>query len=115
MKKGLKVYLADRWNVFDVSGLFLATVGLVLRGLSEESGRGWYALSAPLFFSRILFFAQILRFQGPMIEVGVYCSTQYTCPCVTTRDGTPRMDFGCSDPGWIMYSKAINPSTLTSV
>lgn len=71
MRKGLNSYLTDHWNNIDVLGLTLMGAGFATRAFYHDSpwGRGLYSLSAPLVFARVLFFAQILRFQGPMIQV----------------------------------------------
>ncbi|CAM9141307.1 unnamed protein product [Ectocarpus fasciculatus] len=68
---GVGVYFQDPWNAVDVMGLAALSAGLVVRGVDGASslGQGLYALSAPLFVARILFFAQILPSQGPMIQV----------------------------------------------
>lgn len=65
------MYMTDHWNILDLLGLGLVTGGIVVRCADGESlwGRSLYALSAPLVFSRLLFFAQMLRFYGPMIQV----------------------------------------------
>jgi len=65
------LYVTDHWNILDLLGLGLVTGGIVVRCVDSESlwGRSLYALSAPLVFSRLLFFAQMLRFHGPMIQV----------------------------------------------
>lgn len=70
MRRDVSLYTADHWNPIDFLGLSLVAGGLVVRIADQTSswGRALYALSAPLLFSRILFFAQILRFQGPMIQ-----------------------------------------------
>lgn len=64
-------YLRNRWNVLDVLGLVLSGSGFAVRSIDNEEpwGRALYALAAPFLFSRILFFGQILHFQGPMIQV----------------------------------------------
>eukprot|EP00904_Undaria_pinnatifida_P012811 jgi/Undpi1/8660/HiC_scaffold_25.g11125.m1 len=65
-------YVRDRWNVLDVISLCLMFMGLWFRALGEVNSiaaTSLYALSAPLAFTRILFFAQILPSQGPMIQV----------------------------------------------
>lgn len=65
-------YFLDRWNVLDVGCLCLMFFGLCVRAFDPADSilaRSMYALSAPLAFTRILFFAQILPSQGPMIQV----------------------------------------------
>lgn len=70
MKRDFSSYAADHWNPIDVLGLGLVAGGVVVRITDETNswGRALYALSAPLLFSRILFFGQMLQFQGPMIQ-----------------------------------------------
>ncbi|CAM9825189.1 unnamed protein product [Ectocarpus sp. 4 AP-2014] len=65
-------YMQDQWNLLDVTSLILLLGGVIQRiygQVDDESSRALYALSAPLAFARILFFAQILPSQGPMIQV----------------------------------------------
>ncbi|CAM9403921.1 unnamed protein product [Ectocarpus sp. 12 AP-2014] len=65
-------YMRDQWNLLDVTSLILLLGGAIQRmygQVDDESSRALYALSAPLAFARILFFAQILPSQGPMIQV----------------------------------------------
>ena len=65
-------YFLDRWNVLDVGCLCLMFVGLCVRAFDPANStlsRSLYALSGPFAFTRILFFAQILPSQGPMIQV----------------------------------------------
>ncbi|CAM9844008.1 unnamed protein product [Ectocarpus sp. 8 AP-2014] len=71
MWKDIDRYFKDQWNVLDVLGLLCLSIGLVVRGVDWTNpwGTAFYALSAPLFVSRVLFFAQVLPFQGPMIKV----------------------------------------------
>lgn len=73
MRRDFSWYIADQWNLVDLLGLGLLAGGLIVRYTNETSslGRTLYALSAPLVFSRVLFFAQMLRFQGPMIQASV--------------------------------------------
>lgn len=73
-RRGAGDYLIDPWNVCDLLGLVLAGSGFIARVIAGDSpwGQSFYALSAPLLFFRILFFAQVLPSQGPMIEVCVY-------------------------------------------
>ena len=73
MARGGGVYLQDRWNVLDVLSLVILGAGFFYR-LADSGGpwgRALYALSAPLVFSRLLFYAQFLPFQGSMVEVSV--------------------------------------------
>ncbi|CAM9810440.1 unnamed protein product [Scytosiphon promiscuus] len=71
LTKDVDAYLRNRWNLLDILGLALSLSGFFVRRIDDEEpwGRGLYALSAPFLFSRILFFGQILQFQGPMIQV----------------------------------------------
>ncbi|CAM9687792.1 unnamed protein product [Ectocarpus sp. 8 AP-2014] len=71
IRRGLTDYLADGWNCLDVLGLAVTLSGFVFRWADPSSpwGRSLYALGAPLLVSRILFFAQVLPFQGPMVQV----------------------------------------------
>eukprot|EP00903_Cladosiphon_okamuranus_P014752 g13669.t1 len=64
-------YVRDQWNVLDALGLLFLLIGLIIRWVDSASSwrPAFYALSAPLLVSRVLFFAQILPFQGPMIQV----------------------------------------------
>lgn len=72
MWKDIDKYFKDQWNVLDALALMCLLIGLVIRGIDWTSpwGPAFYALSAPLIVGRVLFFAQVLRFQGPMIKVG---------------------------------------------
>eukprot|EP00752_Nemacystus_decipiens_P005574 g5043.t1 len=71
MHRNIGMYLKDKWNVLDALGLLFVFIGLVIRWDDSSSpwGPAFYSLSAPLVVSRILFFAQILPYQGPMIQV----------------------------------------------
>lgn len=71
MKRGIRTYFKDQWNVLDALGILCLFVGMVIRwdDWTNPWGPAFYALSAPLVVSRVLFFAQILQFQGPMIQV----------------------------------------------
>lgn len=73
MNRDIRRYFKDKWNVLDALGLLFLFIGLVIRwkDWTRPWGLAFYALSAPLVISRVLFFAQILPFQGPMIEVRV--------------------------------------------
>ena len=71
LRRDFHIYLQDQWNYLDILGFIMILGGFILRLADSESpwGRGMYALSAPPIFSRMLFFAQMLKFQGPMIQV----------------------------------------------
>ncbi|CAM9247466.1 unnamed protein product [Scytosiphon promiscuus] len=71
LRRNVNFYIADHWNPIDLLGLGLAAGGFITRFADRTSslGRVLYALSAPLIFSRLLFYAQLFRFQGPMIQV----------------------------------------------
>lgn len=75
MRRGARGYLEDQWNVLDVLALAFLSIGLLIRGVDSTSawGPAFYALSAPLLVSRVLFFAQVLPFQGPMIQARKRC------------------------------------------
>ena len=81
---GLEAYFEDRWNILDVLGLAWLAGGFLVRWIDSTSpwGRTLYSLGAPVVFSRLLFFAQILPFQGPMIQVSadmfLYCSSEHS-------------------------------------
>lgn len=65
-------HLFDGWNMLDVTCLSLMSVGVgfcAFGPADSTSSRSLYALSTPLAFTRVLFFAQILPSQGPMIQV----------------------------------------------
>lgn len=81
MRRDSSLYTADHWNAVDLLGLGLVAGGLAVRIADETSpwGRGFYALSAPLLFSRVLFFAQMLRFQGPMVQASSICDDSEAC------------------------------------
>ena len=74
MRRDIHMYLQNQWNYLDILGFVMLLGGFCVRILDSESpwGRSLYALSAPPIFSRVLFFAQMLKFQGPMIQVGVF-------------------------------------------
>ncbi|CAN0186268.1 unnamed protein product [Scytosiphon promiscuus] len=71
MARDFTLYLADQWNFLDLAGLGLLASGAIVRICAVDSpwGRSLYALSAPFVFARLLFWAQIHRAQGPMIQV----------------------------------------------
>eukprot|EP00903_Cladosiphon_okamuranus_P009455 g9014.t1 len=64
-------YIRNRWNWLECLSLTLLAGGLFVRVVDsdEHIGRGLFALSAPLVFSRVLFFGQILRRQGLVIQM----------------------------------------------
>lgn len=68
-------YLRDKWNWLECLSLSLLAGGLFVRVVDSDVhlGRALFALSAPLVFSRVLFFGQILRRQGLVIEVRYPC------------------------------------------
>ena len=70
MNRDIRRYFKDQWNVLDALGILCLFVGMVFRWDDSSSpwGPAFYALSAPLVVSRVLFFAQILHFQGPMVQ-----------------------------------------------
>eukprot|EP00752_Nemacystus_decipiens_P011600 g10301.t1 len=71
LRRDFTLFIADHWNPIDFLGVGLVASGVVVRLADRTSpwGQTLYALSVPLLFSRVLFFAQILRFQGPIIQV----------------------------------------------
>lgn len=70
MWRGVHEYWQDMWNWLDVSALALLALGLYIRVTERGSvyGRAVYATSAPLMFSRVLFFTQIFPRQGLVIQ-----------------------------------------------
>lgn len=72
LRRDVEEYVVDRWNLLDVVALNICLVGFIIRVVDNENawGRGLYSAGAPLMFWRLLFFAQILPFQGVMIQVG---------------------------------------------
>ena len=55
-------YVRDKWNVVDVTCLFLMFASLCFRAFDDVhsmEARSMYALSAPLAFARILFLSLI--------------------------------------------------------
>lgn len=73
VKRNIRSYFRDQWNVLDALGILCLFVGMVIRWDDWTSpwGPAFYALSAPLVISRVLFFAQVLPFQGPMIQASL--------------------------------------------
>ncbi|CAM9444927.1 unnamed protein product, partial [Discosporangium mesarthrocarpum] len=77
-------YYSDRWNMVDFALLSLLSVGLLFRMVTIVEGNTsgelntwdnlflaqfFFALSAPVLFSRLLFYIQIFPAQGPLIQV----------------------------------------------
>lgn len=64
-------YVKDEWNWLESLSLLLLAGALFYRiGNSDGStGRALFSLSAPLVFSRVLFFGQVLRRQGLVVQV----------------------------------------------
>lgn len=71
MRRDTHAYRCDRWNSIDLPLIGLLTAGWITRMVDHDFplGKGFYALGTPLLFSRVLHFAQIHPFQGPMIQV----------------------------------------------
>lgn len=92
MNRDIRQYFKDRWNVLDAFGLLFLFIGMVIRWEDWTSpwGPAFYALSTPLVISRVLFFAQILPFQGPLIEVSVHDLVQkiHGRSCIMSCAGT---------------------------
>lgn len=93
MANDTEAYFEDDWNIMDVLGLVVLLAGFVFRSSDSTSpwGRALYALSAPLVFSRALFFAQVLQFQGPMIQAR-------TATCTCCSEAFPLKELVPSDP-----------------
>lgn len=68
----------DTWNFLDTSTICCILVAFIFRmiALQEESvlfhAQFFYALSAPLLFSRLLVLSQIDATLGPMTQVGLH-------------------------------------------
>lgn len=73
MSTSFREYWRDKWNWLESLSLLLlaAALWVRLRAGFAGLGRNVFALSAPLVYSRILFFAQVLPRQGIVIQVGV--------------------------------------------
>lgn len=86
---GAHRYYRDVWNLFHLLGLALLLVAFVLRATGSGGiwGPSLYGMSAPLLFSRIIFFAQIAPIKGPLIQVRIISCYRYTrllwvCSCL---------------------------------
>ncbi|CAM9165014.1 unnamed protein product [Ectocarpus fasciculatus] len=66
MRAGFVEFWRDKWNWLESLSLLLLAGGLTIRILNSDvhQGRALFALSAPLVFSRVLFFGQFLKRQG---------------------------------------------------
>lgn len=64
-------YMLDRWSVLDFVAFQCCLAAFIFRLVDAESswGQSLYAVAAPLLFWRLLFYAQILPFQGAMVQV----------------------------------------------
>ncbi|CAM9508523.1 unnamed protein product [Scytosiphon promiscuus] len=64
-------YFQNKWNWLECLSLSLLAGGLFIRVDDSDvyQGRALFALSAPLVFSRVLFFGQVLQRQGVVIQM----------------------------------------------
>lgn len=64
-------WVKDEWNWLQSISLVLLASALYYRiaDRNGSSGRALFALSAPLVFSRVLFYGQVLRRQGLVVQV----------------------------------------------
>ncbi|CAN0108570.1 unnamed protein product, partial [Hapterophycus canaliculatus] len=64
-------YFQNKWNWLECLSLSLLAGGLFIRIVDSDvhQGRALFALSAPLVFSRVLFYGQVLKRQGVVIQV----------------------------------------------
>lgn len=81
MWSGFQEYWQEKWNWLDAFSLILLSIGLYIRTSLGDPAliRVFYALSAPLVFSRILFFGQVLPRQGLVIQVGACSPVRSAC------------------------------------
>lgn len=79
MHAGVYEYVKDEWNWLESISLLLLAGALFYRiGNSDgNTGRALFALSAPLVFSRVLFFGQVLRRQGLVVQVSGVSDERY--------------------------------------
>lgn len=70
MRAGFVEFWRDKWNWLESLYLLTLAGGLTIRILNSDvhQGRALFALSAPLVFSRVLFFGQFLKRQGLVIQ-----------------------------------------------
>lgn len=73
MRAGFVEFWRDKWNWLESLSLLLLAGGLTIRILNSDvhQGRALFALSAPLVFSRVLFFGQFLKRQGLVIQASL--------------------------------------------
>lgn len=78
--EGKEEYMKDHWNILDVLALAFCGAAFLVRISDPDSlwGRALYGAGTPLLLCRILFFAQFLPAQGPMIEVNAISSLMYS-------------------------------------
>ncbi|CAM9728979.1 unnamed protein product [Ectocarpus sp. 6 AP-2014] len=71
MRAGFVEFWRDKWNWLESLSLLLLAGGLTIRIRNSDvhQGRALFALSAPLVFSRVLFFGQFLKRQGLVIQM----------------------------------------------
>lgn len=64
-------YVQDEWNWLESISLVLLAGALFYRIRNSDgfTGRALFAISAPLVSSRVLFFGQVLRRQGLVVQV----------------------------------------------
>ena len=72
-------YVKDEWNWLESFSLLLLAGALFYRiGDSDgQTGRALFSLSAPLVFARVLFFGQVLRRQGLVVQVNAVSDECY--------------------------------------
>ncbi|CAM9300363.1 unnamed protein product [Ectocarpus sp. 8 AP-2014] len=73
MRADFVEFWRDKWNWLESLSLLLLAGGLTIRILNTDvhQGRALFALSAPLVFSRVLFFGQFLKRQGLVIQASL--------------------------------------------
>ncbi|CAN0367729.1 unnamed protein product [Ectocarpus fasciculatus] len=71
MWRNLARYLLDRWKAPYFLALLLALAAFLARAVDSDSswGRGLYAVSSPLMYWRLLYYAQVIPSQGSTIQV----------------------------------------------
>ena len=77
--------MVDRWRKLDLFALQICLIAFVIRVVDIDSswGPGLYAMSTPLLFWRLLYYAQIFKLQGAMVQVGgpapIQAKITHTC------------------------------------